>query len=358
MSGPAAATPSRPEEPVLLAALRQAAASVGGPELAGVELVPGGRIHVEPLGGVVRRLFAGTSLFARLGFHSVRSLYQRELQALVAAEVLARPWAVATAARKRAMREAADLAVAKAFGGAVLSSALRREAEAAEAFARNAWGAATALRKAGLPCTDLSSCLHAMDAATPEVLRRDRLALRMARPESVHRETYAARIARIANVASTAAERADRPATDWLRDAAATSAGITRAHVARVEAHLASMGDPAGPDLPIRPGAEKAFCEGIALHDAASELSQRKSDDANAAALQALQKLEQALGSDHPMLVPALANAARASDRLGNPAGAREPLERALAIHTAQADADPNETLRLRTLLGRVGEAV
>ena len=359
MSGPAPAALSLPEEPALAAALRQAASAVGFHAPFAVEVVPGGKVLVESAGGAVRRLF-GAPPVVKLGFHALRSLSQAEVSALVASGLLARQWTFSSASGKRKRLEAADLAVAQAFGGDVLSSALRREAEAAEAYARNGWGAASALRKAGLPCTDLSACLQAMDGATPEVLRRDRLALRLARADAPFRDTYAARIARIEAAAKTgpaAPATRSEPATVWLRDAAATSAAITRAHVARVEAHLASMGETASAELPLRPGAEKSFCEGIALHDAASELSQRKSDEANPVALAALQKLEQALGRHHPMLVPALANAARATDRMGDPAASREPLERAIAIHTAQPDADPNETLRLQTLLGRIGEA-
>jgi hypothetical protein len=269
------------DEPRLCAAL--------GAEVAEVQLSAGAEASLHVEGAALRRWFGGGRRAARLGLWGLRAITADELRLLIAGG------------------DRAPLAWAASF------------------FARNAWSAATALRRAGLPCTDLVAVLAAMERKWPASLRGDRF-----------------------RAAPGAA------ASDLLTDAAASSRAVTALYVARVDAHLAALGQPFAPLGGAPASAELAFAEGIALQDAASDLAQRRSEQANELALHALDRLESALGAAHPLLVTALANAARAHARLGHPERARAPLDRALAIHRAQPDADPNETLRLETLLTRL----
>ena len=189
--------------------------------------------------------------------------------------------------------------------------------EAQAAWSRHSQSVLVALRGAGRPCADLCACLLAVQEAL-----------------GVERELH--------------------PAAQLVPGASAIARELTARLAARVDARLQAEGRAPARELPLSERAQADFAAGIALHDAAVAASQDKSPRAHVLVLASLARLEAALGKRDVLLVPSLANAARALSLQGDRAAAEEALGRAIELHAAQPGHDEGEALRLHRLLDHV----
>jgi hypothetical protein len=321
------------DEPRLFAALRDAALAARTPVPQLILLVGGAALSLREEGAPLALLAGRGRRVLRLGYLALESLEAGELAALLAHEMGAararsRPQPALLALRDRLkprpLRELPAPAQPPAAGESGPAGARDKLAAAEALFARHALSLAAAMRRAGHPCTDLYACLRAVQRAL--------------RPGDDH----AAQPTRLRSL---------------LSDPEGAARSLTAQIDAQAIARLQREGQPPRPDARALGVEQQArLAASIALHDEAVDRAQRKLPGSDELLLASLQQLEAALGPRHALLVNALANGARALARRGDLASAEQALQRALAIHAAGADPDPEETARLELLIERVRE--